>query len=212
MTIEAAGARKSRAAPTARRGERKKFKQGTAPPRYTSQAFLLSPQKPARPPPSCGWAQSLLFLVLAASMVTAVMIGHASSTSPLAQWLDRQDRGRPISSLALSLIVLASAVGTVLRAQMRGVVVRSDGARARYILSVRGTEDPGRWSWTQLERIVVDDRSVMFELWNGQFERMPPVRDTPALGELLERIAVARKIEVTRLPTVTRGADLESRT
>ena len=53
----------------------------------------------------------------------------------------------------------------------------------------------------------MDDRSVMFELGNGQFERMPPVRDTPALGELLERIAVARKIEVTRLPTVTRGAD-----
>jgi hypothetical protein len=40
----------------------------------------------------------------------------------------------------------------------------------------------------------------MFELWNGQYERLPPVRDPAKLGELLERIATGRRIRVTRLP------------
>jgi hypothetical protein len=150
-------------------------------------------------PPIHQWIASLVFLCVAVAMVGAVVIGQGSSNTQLSHWLADQDRGRPIGSLGLSLIVLLSAVGTVIRAQMRGVIVRGDGVEARYLLPL-GVPKIRRWTWAQVERIVVDDRSVMFELWNGEYERMPAVRDTAGLRDLLQRIATARKIRVTTLP------------
>jgi hypothetical protein len=143
---------------------------------------------------------SLLFLAFAAAMLAAVLYGEsAGSGTRLSIWLAEQDRGRPIGSLGLSIIVLASALGTVARAPMRGLVIRADGVEARYLLPL-GIPRIRRWTWAQVERIVVDDRSVMFELWNGEYERMPAVGDHAALCELLERIAAGRKLRVTKLP------------
>jgi hypothetical protein len=145
---------------------------------------------------------SLFFLAIAVSMLVTVLYGEsAGSSSRLSTWLAQQDRGRPIGSLGLSIIIVASAVGTVLRAQMRGLVVRADGVEARYLLAL-GIPRIRRWTWAQVERIVVDDRSVMFELWHGEYERMPPVADHAGLCDLLERIAAGRKLRVTKLPRV----------
>ena len=152
-------------------------------------------------PPVRQWIPSLIFLVAAITLVATVIVGQGSGATPLSRWLADQDRGRAISSFALALIVLVCALGTVVRAQMRGVVVRGDGVEARYLLPL-GVPRIRRWTWAQVERIVVDGRSVMFELWNGQYERMPAVRDVAGLSSLLERIAGARKIRVTRLPHV----------
>ena len=152
-------------------------------------------------PPIRQWIPSLIFLVAAITMVATVAVGQGSSTTPLSRWLADQDRGRAIGSLGLALIVLVCALGTVIRAQMRGVIVRGDGVEARYLLPL-GVPRIRRWTWAQLERIVLDESSVMFELWNGQYERMPAVRDTAGFCSLLERIASARKIRVTRLPHV----------
>jgi hypothetical protein len=152
-------------------------------------------------PPVRQWIPSLVFLAAAIVMVSAVVIGQGSSTTALSRWLAQQDQGRPIGSLGLSIIVLVSALGTVVRAHMRGVIVRGEGVEARYLLPL-GVPRIRKWTWAQVERIVVDETSVMFELWNGQYERMPPVRDTPGLRNLLERIATARKIRVTTLPHV----------
>jgi hypothetical protein len=153
-------------------------------------------------PPVRQWIPSLLFFAAAIAMVSTVIVGQGSSTSALSQWLAAQDHGRPISSLTLAIIVLISALGTVLRAQMRGVIVRGDGVEARYVLAL-GVPRIRKWTWAQVERIVVDEQSVMFELWNGEYERLPPVRDVTGLRDLLERIAAARKIRVTTLPHVS---------
>jgi hypothetical protein len=143
---------------------------------------------------------SLLFVGFAAAMLAAVLVGEsAGAGSKLSVWLAEQDRGRPIGSLGLSIIVLLSAVGTLVRAQMRGLVVRADGVEARYLLPL-GIPRIRRWTWAQVERIVMDDRSVMFELWNGEYERMPPVGDHAGLCDLLDRIAGGRKLRVTHLP------------
>jgi hypothetical protein len=122
------------------------------------------------------------------------------STSRFYRWIVEGDRGRPLSAQTLSFIVLASAIGTLIRAHMRGVVVRADGVEARYLLAM-GLPRIRRWAWSQIERIVLDDSQVMFELWNGQYERLPRVRDPAKLGDLLERIASARRIRLTRLPS-----------
>jgi hypothetical protein len=143
---------------------------------------------------------SLLYLAFAIGLVALVGAAHAgSSNSPLYIWIVEGDRGRPLSAAVLAFIVLASAIGTVIRAQMRGVVVRGDGVEARYLLAM-GIPRIKRWTWAQIERIVMDDAQVMFELWNGQYERMPAVGEPKKLAELLDRIAAARRIRVTILP------------
>ncbi len=149
------------------------------------------------------WQQrlpSLIFLGFAAAMVGTVLYGESSASgAALSHWLADQDRGRPIGSLGLSIIVLFCAVGTVVRAQMRGLVVKADGVEARYLLAL-GVPRICRWTWPQVERIIVDDASVMFELWNGEYERLPAVSDHAGMCDLLERIASGRKIRLTKLP------------
>ncbi len=157
-------------------------------------------------PPMRQRVPSLVFLVLAVAMVGVVLYGESSGgAAGLSRWLAEQDRGRPIGSLGLSLVIVACALGTVARAQMRGLIVRADGVEARYLLPL-GVPRITRWTWAQVERIIVDDASVMFELWNGEYERLPPVSDHAGMCHLLERIASGRKIRVTKLPHVAGGA------
>jgi hypothetical protein len=96
-------------------------------------------------PPVRQWIPSILFLCTAIAMVATVVIGQGSSTSPLSHYLAEQDRGRPIGSFGLSIIVLLCALGTVVRAQMRGIVVRGDGVEARYLLPL-GVPKIRRWT------------------------------------------------------------------
>jgi hypothetical protein len=151
-------------------------------------------------PPFRQRVASLVFVAFAGAMLGTVLYGESSgSGSALSTWLAAQDRGRPIGSLGLSIIVLVCALGTVLRSEMRGLVVRADGVEARYLLAL-GVPRICKWTWPQVERIIVDDTSVMFELWNGVYERMPAVADHAGLCDLLERIASGRKIRLTKLP------------
>jgi hypothetical protein len=149
------------------------------------------------------WRQrllSLVFLGFALAMVGVVLYGESSgSGTALSVWLARQDQGRPIGSLGLAIIVLVCAIGTVARAQMRGLVIRADGVEARYLLAL-GVPKISKWTWAQVERIIFDDTQVMFELWNGEYERLPDVHDHAGACQLLERIASSRKIRVTKLP------------
>jgi hypothetical protein len=150
-------------------------------------------------PPLSQRLPSLMFVGLALAMIAAVFIvrGGPSGTY-LFRFIVEGDKGRAVSAQTLAFIVLACAVGTVLRAQMRGVIVRSDGLEAWYLMAA-GIPKIRRWAWTQLERVVLDDTQVMVELWNGQYERLPKVAEPKKMGDLLERICAARKIRVTRL-------------
>jgi hypothetical protein len=150
-------------------------------------------------PPLSQRLPSLVFIALALAMVLVVFVAKGgSSGSWLYTFIVEGDRGRPLSSQTLSFIVLASACGTALRARMRGVIVRPDGIEARYLLAM-GLPKIRRWAWSQIERMVLDDTQVMFELWNGQYERLPKVADPKKLSDLLEHISATRKIRLTRL-------------
>jgi hypothetical protein len=153
-------------------------------------------------PPLRQMIPSLLFLTFAVCIVAAVIVAHTgSSNSRLYVWVVEGDRGRPLGSVALSFLVMVSAIGTVLRARMRGVIVHADGLEARYLLPM-GVPRIRRWAWPQVERIVMDDSQVMLELWDNTYERLADVADTAKLGAMLEGIAASRKIRVTRLPKI----------
>lgn len=153
-------------------------------------------------PPLRQMLPSLLFLVFALALVGMVIAAHVgSSNSRLYVWLVEGDRNRPIGSAPLSFIVLMSALGTVLRARMRGVVVHADGLEARYLLPM-GLPRIRRWAWPQVERIIFDPEHVMLELWDGTYERLADVADTPKLSAVLEAVAASRKMRVTHLPTI----------
>jgi hypothetical protein len=145
---------------------------------------------------------SMIFLAFALVLVALVIVAHAgSSNTSLYIWIVEGDRNRPIGSTALSALVTLSALGTLIRARMRGVVVHADGLEARYLLAM-GVPRIKRWAWPQVERIVMDDRQMLLELWDGTYERLPDVADPAKLGQLLTGIAAGRKIRVTRLPDI----------
>ena len=142
---------------------------------------------------------SLVYLAFALTLVATVLFAHAaSSNSRLYVWIVEGDRGRPLSAALLSVIVLVSALGTVARAHMRGVVVRRDGIEGRYLMTL-GLPRIKRWAWPQVDRLVVDESQVLLELWDGTYERLPEVADTRKLVALLGHIAAGRKIHVTKL-------------
>jgi hypothetical protein len=59
-----------------------------------------------------------------------------------------------------------------------------------------------RWTWAQIDRLVVDEGDVMLELWDGTYERLPKVHEAKKLADLLAGIATARGRAVTRLEHV----------
>jgi len=142
---------------------------------------------------------SFVYLAISLVALTLVFGAYAApSNSRLYVWLVEGDKTRPLSSIAFALILVASAVGTVLRAHMRGVVVRRDGVEARYLMAL-GIPRIRQWTWPQISRLILDEKHVMLELWDSRYERLPEVAAPAELGELLERLASAHGIQITRL-------------
>jgi hypothetical protein len=146
------------------------------------------------------------FLYLAAAGAIAAIV-FAAPAAPRGSFLFRfvveGDNGRPLSAAAISLILIASAVGTVIRAHMRGVIVKREGIEARYLLAL-GFPRIRHWTWAQIHRLVLDDDEAMLELWDASYARLPEVADTKAMTTLLEQIGQARAIQVTRLKRVAK--------
>ncbi len=144
-------------------------------------------------------APSLVYLGFALLVAGVVLAAYnGSSNSRLWIWIVEGDRSRPLGAQPLSVLILVSAFGTVLRSWMRGVIVTNEGIETREIL-LFGVPRLKRWAWPQIDRLVLDDRGVMLELWDGQYERLPDVADPKALSELLEAVAAGRNKPVTRL-------------
>lgn len=141
------------------------------------------------------------FVYMTLSIAGAIVVFTAPAMargSLLFRWVVEGDSGRPVSAAFLALIVMASALGTVIRAHMRGVIVKKEGLEARYLLAL-GFPRIRRWTWAQVHRMVVDDGGVMLELWNSTYARLPEVADPKGLARLLEAVGSARAIQVTRL-------------
>lgn len=142
------------------------------------------------------------YVYLATTLLVAGTVASAYVLGPLTRvgvYVLEGDRDRPFPALVLALLLLASGIGTVWRARMRGVMLHPEGLEARYLLAL-GVPRVRKWTWAQIDRFVMDDEGVMIELWNGEYERLPPVSQGPRLHSALATVAAARKKQVTVLP------------
>ena len=146
-------------------------------------------------------------IYLAAALVLGALVLYAytaaSSNSLLFVWVVEKDRGRPLSANVLTVIVVVSALATVLRTHMRGVLVSDDWVEARYLLAF-GIPRSRRWAWTQVLRVVLDGTQVAFELWDGSFEKLPEVARGREMVDLVLQHAQRKRIDVTVLEVSTR--------
>jgi hypothetical protein len=156
-------------------------------------------------PPWKSRLPSLAYLV--GAIVLGALVWYAYSAAPsgsaLFGWVVEGDRGRPLPARLLAAIILVSALATVARTTMRGVLVSDEWIEARYLLPF-GIPKARRWAWPQVHRVVVDGSRIGLELWDGSFERLPAVENAIGLADLVVHQAQTRRIVVTVLyPTRT---------
>jgi hypothetical protein len=166
---------------------------------YTPQAG----EKRAFGPPLRTKLPSFAYLAVAVLATLLVVIAYTSSSgSMLFRYVVEGDKHRMLGAPAFALILLASSIGTLIRTHMRGVIVSGEGIEIRTLLAF-GFPKVRAWVWSQVDRMIVDDgHQVLLELWDGRYERLPEVGEPKALAELLERIALGRRIQVTRLARI----------
>jgi len=153
-------------------------------------------------PPRAHVLPSVLFLALSIAFLSIVIAAHSlSPNSRLFVFVVERDAGRPISSTVLAVFILISALGTVLRASMRGVVLHKDGIEMRDILPM-GIPTVKKWAWAQVDRILIAEDAASVELWNGRFERLPKVREMKKLQLALASVGRTRHKQVTFLPNL----------
>ncbi len=150
-------------------------------------------------PPMWARIPGYVLLAFAAAIGLTVLAAHyGPSNSRLYVWIVEGDRHRVFGTAPLAFIILFAAVGNVVKTGLRGVIVTASGIEARILLA-GGFPKVRRWTWSQIDRLVIDEEDVMIELWNGEYERLPKVKDGKRLANLLASIATARGREVTRL-------------
>ena len=147
-------------------------------------------------PPFAARIPSLLYLALALMGAAAVIAAeHSSSNSWLyVNIVERGVRGI-ISARTCAGLLLAGAVSSFLRTNMRGVRVRGDGVDYRD--SSLGWPRARRFKWAQIDRIVLDMPShIALDLWDGTRSFLPAVEDRAGLSMVLEKVGHARAIPV----------------
>jgi hypothetical protein len=143
-------------------------------------------------PPLWQRLPSLLFVGFALVLVVATFLAHhAPRSSPLFRFIVEDGR-----TPFVGVIVLA-ALATFVRSGLRGVIVTREGVETRDL--ALGIPRVRKYRWAQIDRVIVDGENVMFELWNGSYDRLPRVREGEQLVSILERIAIGRGRTVTRL-------------
>jgi hypothetical protein len=138
------------------------------------------------------------FVYLAAALVSVVLVlvgEHSAPNSWLYNYVVVQDHVRLISSRTFAVLLSLGAIASVLRGNMRGVRIFGDGVEAREITQLFFPR-VRRYRWPQMALIVLDQRHVAVELWDGQRAVLPAVGDREGLAAELERVAAARDIPV----------------
>ncbi|HLK38407.1 MAG TPA: hypothetical protein VKU41_16705 [Polyangiaceae bacterium] len=151
-------------------------------------------------PPLRSRIPSAIYMLGALVLGGVVLYAYAlaPSTSVVFGWVVEGDRGRPVSAGVLATVIVVSALGTVLRTHMRGVLLSEEWIEARYLLPL-GIPRARRWGWPQVLRVVIDGTRVALELWDGSFERLPEVAKGRELVESIARHAHRLRIDVTVL-------------
>jgi hypothetical protein len=147
-------------------------------------------------PPFAARIPSLLYLALALAGVAAVVAAeHSASNSWL--YINIVKRGVKgfMSARVCAGLLLAGAVSSFLRTNMRGVRVRGDGVDYRDVVAL-GWPRARRFKWAQIDRIVLDLPFIALDLWDGTRSFLPAVEDRAALATVLEKVGHARAIPV----------------
>jgi hypothetical protein len=143
-------------------------------------------------PPLLHRLPSLVFVGFAAVVAAAALVAHNGSTNTaLYKFIVAENR------TPLVFVIVMAAIATFVRSGLRGVIVTRDGVETRSLSM--GFPRVRRYRWAQIDRVVLDKEEVLFELWNGQYERLPKVHKAAEMVDLLERIAHGRNRQVTRL-------------
>ena len=143
-------------------------------------------------PPIWQRLPSLLFLGFAAVLAIATVTAYSGATSSaLFRFIVVENR------TPLVIIICFAAVATFARAGLRGVIITRDGVETRTL--AMGFPRVKKYRWAQIDRIILDKETVLFELWNGTYERLPKVGDGDKMVDILERIAIGRGRSITRL-------------
>ena len=106
-----------------------------------------------------------------------------------------QDAHRLISARTFSLLLGPSALASLLRTAMRGVLIHPDGIEARGAL-VLGWPRVRTCEWVEIDRVLFDGKAVGLRLWDGSTLWLPSVADPEGLAQEIERIARLRAIPV----------------
>jgi hypothetical protein len=147
---------------------------------------------------------SLAFLAFAAAVCGVIVYGqHAPSSSLVFHYVVEGDSGRVIPSSVCAIILVCSALASVLREQMRGVILHPEGIDVRELLSL-GWPRVRRFHWSQIDRVFVppaqapaaEAKTIRLDLWDGTRTWLPSVARAGELGMMLERVALARAIPI----------------
>lgn len=150
-------------------------------------------------PPMRSRIPSALYLLAAVAFDLVTLYAYnAPPNSKLFTWAVEGDRIRPLSVSVVAVVLLVSALATVIRTQMRGVIVSDEWVEARYLLPL-GIPRARRWGWPQVTRVVIDGARAAFEFYDGSFERLPEVADGKGLVALILHHAARLRIDVTVL-------------
>jgi hypothetical protein len=155
------------------------------------------PAETAFGPPFRVKIPSFVYLFLALAAVMTVLLAEKS---PAGSWLyvNVVARGAHgfIGARAVALMLVLGAIASLVRANMRGVRLRSDGVEYRDIVAM-GLPKLRRYRWAQIDRIVLDlPECIAFDVWDGSRAFLPAVADRGGLAAALEKIAAARAIPV----------------
>lgn len=146
-------------------------------------------------PPWYQRVPSLLHLVLALGVIALVIVvQNGSRNTALYAYMFQE--AHLLDAQVVAGLFLLSAVTSVLRSGMRGVRVRSDWVEYRDLVSSL-IPKVRRIRWAQIDRIVLGEQLIIFELWDGTHDTLPGVRDHAALARVLERVAAFRAIPVS---------------
>jgi hypothetical protein len=147
-------------------------------------------------PPFSVRVPSLVYLAIALIVTGVVVAGELSAPgSALHHYVVERDINRLVSSRALAIVLVLSALSSVLRASMRGVRIRGDGIEFRDVISFVMPRIK-RYKWAQIDCILLGEPTIAVDLWDGTRAFLPKVGDPLGLCAALEKVAHARAIPV----------------
>lgn len=131
--------------------------------------------------------------VLVALLV--VLVERGPQDSELYQFMFRQKH--LVDTHLAAGAFFASALFSILRDGMRGVMVRAGFIEYRELLSAVWPR-VRRYRWAQIDALTFETNGAIgIDLWDGRREYLPEVRAGAELRAVLERLALSRAIPVS---------------